>query len=123
MQNVKYDSLTGKVYEELGCSTKTPKADVTQTTKNDASKNVTKDVEETTNDQESETTPAMTLNRSNDYNQQYYQDYYGQSQVDHSFIGSNCFSANSYQTGSHQFNPYDRLVMQLYLSKLNYKGY
>ena len=52
MQNVKYDSLTGKVYEELGCSAavaKTTKSDVAvtaQTTKNDALKNVTKDVDE-----------------------------------------------------------------------------
>ena len=115
MQNVKYDSLTGKVYEELGCPNKsTSKPD--KTSKTDVTTKIVKssgaDDNLPTNDHSvsDSTSGSMTLNRLNDYNQHYpsYHDYYGQSTMDQSFMGSNCFTGSSYQTNSHQFNPYDR---------------
>ena len=120
MQNVKYDSLTGKVYEELGCPNKSTSASSAsksdKTLKGDVAtksvKSVTADDNLSTNDHSvSDTTSgSMTLNRLNDYNQHYpnYHDYYGQTTMDQSFMGSNCFTGSSYHSNSHQFNPYDR---------------
>ncbi len=79
LQNVKYDSLTGKVYEELGCPTKSnkerhsPKTDAA-----DVSKNVKND-ELSTNVKETENLSHIDQ-RPPDYSHHYssYHDYYGQ---------------------------------------------
>jgi hypothetical protein len=117
MQNVKYDSLTGKVYEELGCSTtaKTPTTKSVETSKaDDATTKAGKTDSDENLSNNGQDTDAM---RSADYSQQHYSgyhdlNYYGQPSMDHSFIGTNCFPGNSYQSSasSHQFNPYERWV-------------
>ena len=122
IQNVKYDSLTGKVYEELGCPSKSNnKANENDSPKTEQDKNVNKNdsceqqLKETEQQQQQQQHMTQNDPRSNsttDYSHHYssYHDlsYYNQ-QMDHSFIGSNCFGGTSYQpTTSHQFNPYDR---------------
>lgn len=89
MQNVKYDSTTGKMYEELGAAASNNTSNLLGPSSSSGASNV--DLSRATADY---------------LNYQSYQSYpYSQvSQVN--YMGS--FAATGYSTGSHQLNPYDR---------------
>ena len=100
-QNVKYDSTTGKVYEELGCSG-------TGTT--GSGQNQGNSVNTTNNAGGLDPTrqPVQaTTSATADYTSQYqnYQQAYSYGQVQSQYMGSfgGAYSAN-------QFNPYDRYI-------------
>eukprot|EP00094_Tigriopus_californicus_P006912 TCALIF_06657-PA protein Name:"Similar to myt1 Myelin transcription factor 1 (Xenopus laevis)" AED:0.06 eAED:0.06 QI:71/0.6/0.16/1/1/0.83/6/0/436 len=95
MQNVKYDSTTGKMYEELGASASNNASNLLGPSSAVGASNV--DLSRATADY---------------LNYQSYQSYpYSQvSQVN--YMGS--FAATGYSTGSHQLNPYDSRSMYPY---------
>ncbi len=110
LQNVQYDSTTGKVYEELGSTGGGAAGTSSSTSLGGTAAG--------TGQQQSGARSSSSLNTATDYLNSYHQSYsstaaaaaasypYGSSQQAH-YVGS--FATNGgYGSNSHQLNPYDR---------------
>ena len=108
-QNVKYDSTTGKVYEELGCSGTGAGSGQNQGNSINTTNNAV-------NLDPSRQPVQPTTSATADYSSQYqnYQQAYSYGQVQSQYMGSfgGAYSAN-------QFNPYDRYginIIKIFIS-------